>query len=99
MFLFFSTLAGAIFFALFVWVGATVYRIYYPNRPRPFEEHPVVRREQAAAQGERVPVGVREIRADQRRRQRKQETDLEYVWGVSEGIPESWREDLWIRRN
>ncbi len=99
MFFLFAGLVGLTFFALLVWAGTMVYRLYNPDNPRPFEEHPVVQREEATAQGGRVSVGVREIRADRRRKQREKSDRLEYVWGQSDGIPESWREDLWTRRN
>jgi len=99
MLLLFSGLVGLTFFVLLVWAGTMVYRLYNPERPRPFEEHPVVQREEATARGKRVSVGVREIRADRRRKRRAQEDRREYVWGRSDGIPEVWREDLWTRRN
>lgn len=99
MFLLFSGLVGLTFFVLLVWAGAMVYRLYNPEYPRPFEEHPVVQREKATAQGERVSVGVREIRADRRRKRRVQGDQRGYVWGRSDGIPESWHENLWTRRN
>ena len=95
----FAGLVGLTLFVLVVWAGTMVYRLYNPDTSRPFAEHPVVQREEATAQGERVSVGVREIRADRRREQRKRSDRLEYVWGQSDGIPESWREDLWTRRN
>jgi hypothetical protein len=99
MYFLFAGLVGLTFFALLVWAGTMVYRLYNPEHPRPFSEHPVVQREEATARGERVSVGVREIRADRRREQRRRSERLEYVWGRSNGIPESWREDLWTRRN
>lgn len=99
MYLLFAGLVGVTFFALLVWAGTMVYRLYHPERARPFDEHPVVQRERAAARGEQVSVGVREIRADRRRERRKEGPCREYVWGRSDGIPEAWREDLWRRRN
>lgn len=99
MYLLFAGLVGVTFFALLIWAGTMVYRLYHPERVRPFEEHPVVQREKAAARGERVSVGVREIRADRRRERRKEALGRDYVWGRSDGIPEEWREDLWQRRN
>lgn len=99
MYLLFVGLVGVTFFALLVWAGTMVYRLYHPERARPFDEHPVVQREKAAARGERVSVGVREIRADRRRERRKEEPRRHYAWGRSEDIPEAWRQDLWRRRN
>lgn len=99
MFFLFSGLVGLTFFALLVWAGTMVYRLYNPDQPRPFAEHPVVQREEATARGEPVSVGVREIRADRRREQRKRSDQRGYVWGRSDGIPEAWRKNLWTRRN
>jgi hypothetical protein len=96
-------LLGPILFFLATWGIATVYRLYFPEHPLPFEQDPVIIRERAAAQGESMPVGVREIRADQRRAQRQgrapSNTTYHYAWGGSDGFPEAWYEDLWRRRN
>lgn len=96
----FFVLVGPILVFLIIWVGATVYRLYFPERALPFEQSPVMQRERARMEGESVPVGVREIRADQRRERRQENvTVYNYAWGGSEGLPEEWREDLWRRRN
>jgi hypothetical protein len=99
MFFLFAGLVGLTFFALLVWAGTMVYRLYNPDQPRPFEEHLVAQREEATARSEPVSVGVREIRADRRRKQRMLSHQRGYVWGRSDGIPESWHENLWARRN
>lgn len=100
MFLLFATLIGPILLFLLTWVVATVYRLYFPERPLPFRHDPVVQREKAAAAGEAVPVGLREIRADQRRTHRQRDDEYRYVAGsLSNGLPEAWEEDLWRRRN
>jgi len=63
-----------------------VYRIYYPELPLPFDQDSVVKRERASLEGKSVPVGVREIRADQRRERRQENvTVYNYAWGGSEG--------------
>jgi hypothetical protein len=101
MLLLLATLVGPIVFFLLTWVVATVYRLYFPERPLPFERSPIVLRERATAQGENVPVGVREIREDQRRNRRQKEAQAPYqyhAWGET-GIPDEWHEDLWRRRN
>jgi len=96
----FFVLVGPILVFLMIWAGAAVYRLYYPEYPLPFGDHDVVKRAEATSQGERVPVGVREIRADQRRERRQENVTIyNYAWGASEGVPESWKEDLWKRRN
>lgn len=102
MLLLFATIVGPIFFFLLAWVVATAYRLYFPERPLPFENDPVVVRERATASGKTLPVGVREIRADQRRRQRQHEPQVEYEyrpWSGPEAFPEEWRHNLWLRRN
>lgn len=96
----FLVLVGPILVFLFIWVAATVYRLYFPDTPLPFEQSDVMRRANATSEGKRVPVGVREIREDQRRQRRQEDVTIyNYAWGASEGVPESWREDLWRRRN
>lgn len=100
MSLLFAVLVGPILVILLLWGAATAYRLYNPEHPLPFEEDAVVEREQATARGKHVTVGVREIRADQRRSQRQSDTtDYRYAWGRSDGFPERWRDDLWQRRN
>ncbi|NBC84940.1 MAG: hypothetical protein GVY25_01955 [Bacteroidetes bacterium] len=101
--LLFFTILGPIIVFLLLWVAATAYRIYFPEQPLPFERDPVVLREKARRAGQSVPVGIREIRADQRRQKRKDaqvlSPDYHYSWGGSDGFPDAWREDLWRRRN
>lgn len=99
MYLLFAGIVGSTLVVLLVWAGAMVYRLYNPERPRSFTEHPVVKRERATARGERVPVGVRDIREDRRRAWRKRDRQASYVLGKSGGIPEAWHRDLWDRRN
>lgn len=100
MFFLFAALVASTFFLLLIWAGATVYRLYHPENPRPFGEPSFLQRETPTAKGERVPVGIREIRADQRRKRRKQNEGVaSYTWGRSEGVPDPWFEDLWRRRN
>jgi hypothetical protein len=100
MSLLFFVLVGPVLVFLLIWVGATVYRLYYPQHPLPYEEDPALQRREAARNGGCVPVGVREIREDQRRKRRQKDvTVYNYAWGGSEGLPDEWREDLWRRRN
>lgn len=97
---FFFVLIGPILVFLLIWVGATAYRLYYPDRPVPFEGHSMARRTERSEEGGYVPVGVREIRADQRRKQGREDVTIyNYAWGGSQGVPEDWHEDLWRRRN
>jgi len=96
----FLVVVGPVLVILVVWVGATVYRLYNPERPRPFEDDPVLERAQSSADGHPVPVGVREIRADQRRSRRQSDAGMyRYARGRSKGVPEAWQRALWQRRN
>jgi hypothetical protein len=98
----FATILGPILVFLITWIAATAYRIYFPEEPLPFERDPVVVREKATRAGQSIPVGVREIRADQRRKKRQDAIrypEYHYARGWSDGFPEAWREDLWRRRN
>jgi len=99
MLLIFATLIGPILFFLLVWVIASAYRLYFPEEPMPFEEDPVILRKKATSQGKNIPVGVREIRADQRYQRRNTSRTYHYAWGGSDGFPDTWRENLWLRRN
>jgi len=96
----FFVLVGPILVFLVIWAAAAAYRLYFPERPFPFAQGDVVWRAEARADGEYVPVGVREIRARQRRERRQEDVTIyNYAWGASEGVPDSWKEDLWHRRN
>lgn len=96
-----AILIGPLVFFLVTWGITTAYRVYFPDEPLPFEEDPVMERERMTQRGEGVRVGVREIRADQRRKRRKKATQpsYNYAWGGSDGFPDAWEEDLWRRRN
>lgn len=96
----FFVLVGPILVFLVIWAAAAVYRLYFPERTLPFAQDDVAWRAEAASRGEYVPVGVREIRARQRREGHQEDVTIyNYAWGASEGVPESWKEDLWHRRN
>lgn len=96
----FAAVAGSTVLLLALWAGVTVYRLYNPENPHPFEGHSFVPNPTAGPDEERMPVGIREIRADQRRLRHEQGgMEGSYVWGHSEGVPEEWVEDLRRRRN
>lgn len=99
MFLLFTGLVGLTVLVLFVWAGTMVYRLYNPERPRRFEESPVVQRERATAGETLIPMGVEEIRTERRRKLWTEDRRCGYVFGCSDGIPETWHRDLWDRRN
>lgn len=97
----FITLVGPVLFFLLTWVVATAYRLYFPEQPVAFDRDPIVLRERRLRKEKSVPVGVREIREDQRRSQYlgKSSPDYHYAWGTSDGFPDTWRENVWLRRN
>jgi len=96
----FFVLVGPILVFLVIWAAAAVYRLYFPERALPFAQDDSAWRSEAASRGEYVPVGVREIRARRRREGHREDVTIyNYAWGASEGVPESWKEDLWHRRN
>lgn len=75
---------------LSVWAAVTAWRLLFPDEPAPMD--PVSRRRRATAQGEFVPVRLRDIVEDQRARQ-SVATDGD----LPDGHPLA--EDLWLRRN
>ena len=97
----FAVVAVPVLFIALVWVGVTAYRLMRPETPLSFEHDPIRIRQRTAAAGEDVLVGVREIREDQRYYQRAQSRarSYRYEYGSSEGLPKSWADDLWHRRN
>jgi hypothetical protein len=101
MYLTLAILAAPMLFFMLIWAVVTAYRIYFPEKPLPFEQDPMMVRRRVTATGRSVAVGVREIREDQRMRQRAvARTSYHYAGGLSlEGLPEDWMEDLWVRRN
>ena len=93
----FFLLVAPLFAFLLTWVVVTVYRLYFPERPLPLRSGTVQVRRRRAAAGEEVPVGVREIREDQRR----ERTPVSYQYaGFPTGqLPDGWERDLHQRRN
>lgn len=100
LYLIFLIVAVPVFFFMLTWAIVTACRLLFPEQPLPPERDPVVIRKHAASEGVSVPVGVREIREDQRhQRQTVPPTPYIYAYGSSDGFPDSWQEDLWRRRN
>jgi hypothetical protein len=101
MYLILAILAAPLLFFMIIWALVTAYRIYFPEKPLPFEKAPVMMRRQARAAGHSMPVGVREIRADQRDRYRVPAApSYNYTDGFApEGLPADWKDELWLRRN
>ncbi len=87
-------------FFMLTWAVVTAYRLLFPEEPAPPQKDPVVIRRVAAARGEYVPVGAREIREDQRQYFSEQAPAFyTYAYGESDGFPEKWHQDLLRRRN
>ena len=96
----FAAVAVPVLFFMLTWVLTASYRICFPEEPLPFEKDRAALRQRTTTKGENVPVGVREIREDQRWRQRRRaEAVYHYAEGGSIGLPSMWKEDLWERRN
>ena len=100
LFALFAIIAVPILFFMLTWVVVTACRIFFPEKPQVVERSATMMRRRASEEGVSIPVGVREIREDQRH-QFIQSTDSSYFYahGDSEGLPLSWFEDLHDRRN
>jgi len=101
IYLILAIIAAPLLFFVLTWTVVTAYRVFFPEQPLPFEKDPIVVREQQAAAGARVPVGVREIREDQRayRVQYLDRVPYHYEEGHSVGVPQAWLDDVELRRN
>jgi len=92
--------AVPILFMMLTWVLVTAYRILKPEDPLPYEYDAAFLRQQATQAGHSMPVGVREIREDQRHARRMSfQQAYEYHGMPTAVLPESWRDDLWLRRH
>ncbi|MEX0600809.1 MAG: hypothetical protein WD021_03280 [Rhodothermales bacterium] len=92
--------AAPILFCMLTWVAATVYRLYFPEKPLPLDRQlSIVSRWEPSAPEMPVPIGVREIKEDQRRRRRSRATHYQFANGLSNGVPSDWLEDVKQRRN
>ena len=100
VYLAFAAFAIPVLFFMLTWAFVTAYRLLFPEEPRPPQKDPVVVRKVAAAQGQYVPVGAREIREDQRQYLSEHPPAFyTYAYGESEGFPEKWYKDLLHRQN
>ncbi len=88
---------AAVFMA--VWAALTLVRVLFPERPLPLVRDRTAERRAAAARGESVAVGFREIHEDLRLHARDLARPYHHAGGSSEGFPAYWREDLHRRRN
>jgi hypothetical protein len=96
----FLTVGLATFFFMAVWVIGVIVRLKYPEETAPMSPMPVLKRRIMAGRGEAVPVGVREIREDQRARN-MEEASVEYDYAglPRQQVPAAWERDLYERRN
>ncbi len=100
LFALFAIIAVPILFFMLTWVVVTACRIFFPEKPEVTEHTASIMRRQAAQEGVSIPVGVREIREDQRHHLiHGSDSSYSYSHGDSEGLPISWFEDLEDRRN
>ncbi|MEZ4702462.1 MAG: hypothetical protein R2834_19170 [Rhodothermales bacterium] len=100
VFALFAIIAVPILFFMLTWVVVTACRIFFPEKPLLVDRDAAMIRRHATREGESIPVGIREIREDQRylNHQGAQST-YHFSHGDSEGLPLSWFEDLHDRRN
>jgi hypothetical protein len=96
----FALVAIPIFFFMLTWVVVTALRICFPEKPIPLDRDIRYRSLlQPRIPAEVLSVGLREIREEQRRYLQEQPGGYVYDEGDSEGLPECWQQDLWMRRN
>ena len=99
MYVFLLFIAVPILLCMCAWVVLTVHRICFAPRQVTYRADRVLIRRQAEVH-EVVPVGVREIRENQRRVQQEQPSvRYSYSEGYSQGVPSVWIEEIWRRRN
>ena len=96
----FAIVIVPILFFMLTWVVITACRLFFPTPPPVIGQDPGELRRIATREGYSVPVGIREIREDQRfLSNQSQEVFYHYEYGDSEGLPLSWYEELINRRN
>lgn len=89
-----------ILFCMITWVIATAYRLYFPEKPLPLEkELGFVMRIEPSTSELAVPIGVREIKEDERRRRLSESVNYQFTNGISNGVPSDWLDEVWQRRN
>lgn len=95
-----AIVAVPILFFMVTWVVVTAGKILFPPNEAELERDPGRVRHIATKQGYSIPVGVREIREDQRYfTEQIEHTTYHYEYGDSEGFPMVWYEELVNRRN
>ncbi|SHK59639.1 hypothetical protein [Rhodothermus profundi] len=85
-----------ILFFMLVWAVVTAGRILFPERPLPFDRDFSLRGWTVRPRY-RAPVHVAAPRATVL--QQVAQAAYHFEEGHSDGLPEAWVEDLWLRRN
>jgi hypothetical protein len=97
--LIFVLIGVPVVFCVLTYLVATAYRIYVPEKLTPIDE-PVELLSRREARTERVLVGIREIKEDQRRLSTIRATSsYTFSNGLSSGLPSDWIEEVRRRRN
>ena len=100
IFALFAIVAVPILFFMMTWVVVTACKLFFPSDEAEAVEDPGKIRHYATREGYSIPVGVREIREDQRYfTDHVRQGEYHYEYGDSEGLPVTWYEELMNRRN
>ncbi len=100
VFALFAIIAVPILFFMLTWVVVTACRIFFPEKPLLVDRDAALFRRHATQEGASIPVGIREIREDQRYLNHDApQSTYHFAHGDSEGLPLCWFEDLHGRRN
>ncbi|MDX1739707.1 MAG: hypothetical protein R3178_00370 [Rhodothermales bacterium] len=96
----FAAVGVVLLACLLTWAVVISLKIWERDDPVALRRESVLVRREAAQAGLVIPVGAREIREDQQYGEESHAL-LMYEYGPfgSSGIPNSWHDDLWIRRN
>lgn len=93
-------LFASILLVVVLWAVVCLCRICFPDRPAPLTNNPVEVRRELTEKGEAVPVGVHEIREDQRYlHTHRQVAEYSYERDVYANLPAAWWDDLRQRCN
>lgn len=100
-FMIFVMMVIPIAFFMIVWTIGVAYRLLAVEEPNPTPNDVAVLRKRMAEEGMGVPVGIREIREDQRCLDAFGDSSEEYVYeGLPRySLPHCWIENLEQRRN
>lgn len=97
--LIFVLVAAPVVFCALIWLVATVYRLYFPEPVETLRDISVHISPAVGTFDTVAAVGVREIKAIQRREFDRSECRYAYARGLSTGLPADWIDELWRRRN